>query len=86
MCGGVDGLELLDRNERVDLRGLGVGVAEHLLDEAEIGATLEHESGHSVPERMAGALFPTPDCSTYSRTRSVSQETESGSPYMVRKT
>jgi hypothetical protein len=43
MSGGVDGLELLDGNERVDLRGLGVGVAEHLLDEA---VEAPHDADH----------------------------------------
>ena len=60
MRGGGDGLELLDGDEGVDLRRLGVGVAKHLLDEAEVGAALEHERGLGVPKEMAGALLPHP--------------------------
>ena len=39
----------------VDLGRLELGVAEHLLDEADVGAALEHQRRHGVAEEMAAA-------------------------------
>ena len=37
---------------RVNLRGRNVGVAEHFLDDAQIGAVAEQMRGKAVPEQM----------------------------------
>ena len=34
-----------------------MGVAEHLLDEADIGAVFQHQGGHGVAEQVAAAVL-----------------------------
>ena len=53
----VDLLKLADRHLRVDLRRLQIGVAEHRLNEADIGAAFEHQRRHGVPEHVARAAL-----------------------------
>ena len=55
MRGGVDVLEFADRDLRVNLRGGQVGVAQHGLDEADVGPVLQHQGRHRVAEQVAGA-------------------------------
>lgn len=50
----VDLLKLADRHVRLDLRRLQVGVAEHRLDEADIGAAFQHQRRHGVAEGQWG--------------------------------
>lgn len=57
MAGAVDLLELLDADLGVDLGGGQFGVAEELLDEADVGSVFEHEGGTGVPQQVAGAAF-----------------------------
>jgi len=54
--GGVDLLQLLYRHPGVDLRGLQLGVAQNVLDVADVGSVLEPERGHGMPEDMAGPV------------------------------
>lgn len=42
---------------RVNLRRGQVGVTEHGLNEADVGATFEHQRGHGVTEEMARAAL-----------------------------
>jgi hypothetical protein len=49
-------LELHDRHPRVDLRRAQVGVSEQRLDEAHIGAVLQHVRGAGVTEQVAGTV------------------------------
>jgi len=58
MRGRVDPLQLPDRNLCVNLRGFQVGVAEHLLDVADVGAVLQHECRKTMAEHVAGAPLP----------------------------
>ena len=53
----VDPFQLLDRDLGVDLRRRKFGVAEQLLDEADVRSAFEHEGGTGVPQQMAGAAF-----------------------------
>jgi hypothetical protein len=55
--GGVDLLEVADGDVGVDLGGGYVGVAEEVLDVAEIGTVFEHQGGGRVPEEVAGAAL-----------------------------
>ena len=48
----VHGAEVLAVDVGVDLGGGEVGVAEHLLDRAEVGAALEQVGGEAVAERV----------------------------------
>ncbi len=45
--------ELPDRDLRLYLRGLDVGVAQHFLDEADVGTVFEHQCRHGVAEQVA---------------------------------
>ena len=47
--------ELVDRDVGVDLRRLDVGVAEHLLDEADVGATFEHVRRAGMTQQVRAA-------------------------------
>jgi hypothetical protein len=55
---GVDLLQLPDRHLGVDLGGRELGVPEHRLDVADVGAVLQHQRRHRVAEQVAGAAFP----------------------------
>jgi len=55
MRGGVDLLELLDREMRVELRRLELGVIEQGLDHPRVGSVLEHVRRAGVPEEVATA-------------------------------
>ncbi len=48
-------LQPLGRDMSVDLRGRGRGVAEDLLDAAQVGAALEQVGGRRVPDRVRAA-------------------------------
>ena len=45
-------LQSLFEHVRVDLRRRNTGVAEHLLDRAQIGAAIEQVAGESVAQHM----------------------------------
>ena len=49
---------------RIDLRGRNIGVAQHLLDNAQIGAVAEQMRRETVPEKMRVNVFlqPGPPC------------------------
>ena len=49
----VDLFQLLDRHLGVDLRRRQLRVAQHLLDEADVGSVLQHDRRHRVPEEVA---------------------------------
>jgi len=51
--GGMHGLQRPDRHVGVDLGAGQLGVAEHGLDVADVGAAFEHQGGHGVAEDMA---------------------------------
>ena len=53
----VDLFQLTDAHLRVDLRGREVGVAQHLLDVADVRSILQHQRGHGVAKEMAGSLL-----------------------------
>jgi hypothetical protein len=55
MAGGVDGLQLAQGDAGVDLGAGDVGVAEHLLHVADVGAAFEHQGRHRVAEQVTGA-------------------------------
>ena len=55
MGGGVDLLELADGDLGVDLRGGEFGVAEELLDKADVGPVFVHERGAGVAQEVAAA-------------------------------
>ena len=55
MRGRVNLLQQIDRDPRVQLRGRELGVPEHLLDHADVGAVLQHQRGHRVAEQVAAA-------------------------------
>ena len=57
MTGAVDLLELLDAHLGVNLGGGEFGVAEELLDEADVGSAFEHVGGATVAQDVAGAGF-----------------------------
>ena len=52
MRGAVHLLQHADRDVRVNLRGGQAGVAEHLLDEADVRAAFQHQRRHGVTEQM----------------------------------
>ena len=52
---GVDGLEGADADLGVDLGGVEAGVAEELLDVADIGAGLVHVGRAAVAQKVAGS-------------------------------
>ena len=41
----------------IDLRGLKIGVAEHRLDVARVGAAFEHQRRHGVAEQVTRAML-----------------------------
>ncbi len=51
---GMDLLQRPDGDVGIDLRRLQLHMAEHLLDEADVGSVLVHQRGHRVAEQMAG--------------------------------
>ena len=57
MRGGVDGLQGFDRYLRIDFGGAEFLVSKHGLDEAHVGAVLQHQRRHRVSKDMAGALL-----------------------------
>jgi len=57
MGSGVHILQGLDGYLSVYLGGFEAGVAQHLLDESDVGASFEHQSGHGVSEEVTGALL-----------------------------
>ena len=48
--------QLGNRDFRVDLGRVQVGVPEHLLDEADVCTTFEHQRGATVPEQVTTAF------------------------------
>src|SRR5262245_14054053 len=50
--------QVRDRHMRVDLRRLQARVTEDLLDDAHVGAALEHQRRHRMTEEMTRALLP----------------------------
>jgi hypothetical protein len=60
----VDALEVLDAGARVELGGAQLGVAEDLLDQADVGTVLEHEGGHRVAKRWQAPRLSMPAYST----------------------
>lgn len=57
MAGTVDLLQLLDADLGVNLGGGEFGVAEKLLDEADVGSVFEHQGGAGVAQQVATAGF-----------------------------
>jgi len=57
MGGGVDLLEFADGDLGVNLGGGEFGVAEQLLDEADVGPVFVHERGAGVAQEMTGAAL-----------------------------
>ena len=53
----MDGLELADRYVCIDLCGFEIRMAEHRLDEADMGTILEHQRCRGVAEKMAATMF-----------------------------
>lgn len=53
-CPRMHGLEARDRDLRVDLRARQLRVPQHGLDVPDIGAALEHQCRHRVPQQVAG--------------------------------
>ena len=49
--------ELADRDMSIALDGRELGVSQHSLDEADLGAILEHQGGHGVAEEVTGPDF-----------------------------
>jgi len=47
----------MDRHVGVDLDVRPVGMAGHLLDQADVGAVFQHQGGHGVKERVAVAVL-----------------------------
>ena len=58
MAGGVNLPEVVDGDLRVDLSGCHRGVAEHLLDHADIGASSEQMSGEGVTQSVGRDVPP----------------------------
>jgi len=52
MSSQVNLFELFQTDLRVNLGGSQLGMAEHLLNEANISAAFKHQSRHCVPEKM----------------------------------
>ena len=57
MGGGVDRLQVADRDLSVEFGCGQFGVAEHGLDEPDVGAVLQHQRRHGVSEKVAGTLL-----------------------------
>ena len=53
----VDFNQLLDVDVGVNLGGVEPGMSKHLLDVTQVGAVLQHQCGHRVPEQVATAVF-----------------------------
>jgi hypothetical protein len=53
----VDGFQALLIDVSVNLRGRNVGVAEHFLNDPEIGPIAEQMGGEAVPEQMRINIF-----------------------------
>jgi hypothetical protein len=51
----VDALQLAGEDLGAELGAGDARVTEHLLDEADLGATIEHQGGHAVPEEVTAA-------------------------------
>ena len=61
MGGGMDLLQLLDRDLGVNLGGREFGMVKELLDKADIRAAFKHLCGASVAKQVAGArVYPVP--------------------------
>jgi len=58
MGAGVNLAQLHDRDVGVDLGGIEPGMAEHLLDEADVGPVLQHVGRAAVAQQVAGAGAP----------------------------
>jgi len=54
---GINFLEGFDRNFRINLGGVEAGVAEELLDQADVGAVFQHVGGAAVTEEVATAAL-----------------------------
>jgi len=54
---GMDLLELADTDLRVNLGGIELGMAQKLLDVADIGPVLQHQRGAGMAEEMTGTGF-----------------------------
>ena len=57
MAGAVNLLQLLNADLGVNLGGGQFGVAEQLLDEADVGPVFEHQGGTGVPQRISTLLI-----------------------------
>lgn len=57
MGGAVDLLQHADADLGIDLRGGQLGVAEHGLDEPDVGSVFQHQRRHAMPEQMARAAL-----------------------------
>ena len=57
MAGRMDLLQLLNADLGVNLGGGEFGVAEELLDEADVGSVFEHQGGAGVTQKVARAAF-----------------------------
>jgi hypothetical protein len=57
MGGGMDLLQLLDRDLGVNLGGREFGMAKELLDKADIRAAFKHLRGANVAKQVAGAAI-----------------------------
>jgi len=53
----MDRLQFLHGDMGIHFRAGEIRVAEHGLDEADVGPVFEHERGHGVPEDVAGSLL-----------------------------
>jgi hypothetical protein len=60
MGAGVDFLQRLDGNVRVNLNRLQAGVSKHGLDEANVSPVLQHERCEGVAEEVATAGLAQP--------------------------
>jgi hypothetical protein len=57
VASAMGGLEVLDVEVGVDLGGFESGVAEHFLDDADVGAVAVHVGGAGMPKQVAGCGF-----------------------------
>ncbi len=57
MSHGMNTLELLDANFRIDSGGGQIGMAQELLDEPDIGSVFKHVGGATVAKKMATSGF-----------------------------
>ena len=85
MCGGVDLHELSYGDVGVDLRRRELGVAELLLDEADVGPVSCMRVAQACRKRWQLPLLPIPAASTRLRPRRVNGSGLSGSPRSERK-